>query len=550
MRVNQVMTRGVECVRPYDTIAAVAQRMAELDVGALPVCGDDDRLKGIVTDRDITVRATAGCCDPGGTYVKDVMTPNSIYVFDDQDVTEAARLMRESQVRRLTVLNRAKRLVGIVSLGDLAVDTHDERLAGATLEAVSEPAAPRRSFVARSPALGRVDHGSRREDVLSPGLSLLGGLGLGAGLMYLFDPAAGRRRRALLRDQLVHALSRMDDRVDATVSDLSHRAEGLAAAIRASFVSEQVSDEVLAARVRSKLGRYTSHPHAIGVAAHNGQIVLTGSVLKREVGGLLRATSKVRGVAGVDASGLVIHDEPGDRPWLQGGRRRSGERLNLLEENWAPTTRLLAGAVGCGLMANCLARRTPLAVLLGTAGFGLFVRSVTNAGLGRLLGVAGGCGAVEVHKTITIAGPVERVFPVFARYSAFPSFMAHLREVRDLGDGRSRWVAEGPAGTPVSWDAVVTRCEANRLLAWQSEPGSVIPNAGVLRFEPTPQGDTRVHIDFAYTPPGGVLGHLAARLFGADAKSAMDEDLVRLKSLIEEGKTRAPGKEAPAHPAL
>ena len=144
MQVKEVMTHGVECIRPDDSIAAAAQKMKDLDVGALPICGENDRLVGMITDRDITVRATAGCCDADGTCVGDIMTPNIIYVFDDQDVTEAARLMKENQIRRLAVLNREKRLVGIVSLGDLAVDTRDEELAGATLEAVSEPVQPRR----------------------------------------------------------------------------------------------------------------------------------------------------------------------------------------------------------------------------------------------------------------------------------------------------------------------------------------------------------------------------------------------------------------------
>jgi CBS domain-containing protein len=144
MQVKEVMTKGVECARPGDTIAAAAQRMKDLDVGALPVCGDDDRLVGMVTDRDITVRATAGCCDAGGTCVKNVMTPDIIYVFEDQEVQAAARVMEEQQIRRLVVLNRDKRLVGIISLGDLAVKTGDERLSGAALEQVSEPAQPKR----------------------------------------------------------------------------------------------------------------------------------------------------------------------------------------------------------------------------------------------------------------------------------------------------------------------------------------------------------------------------------------------------------------------
>src|SRR5260370_5010767 len=139
MQVNEVMTRGVECARPNDNIAAAAQMMKALDVGALPVCGDNDRLVGMVTDRDITVRATAGCCDPGGTCVREGLTPNIIYVFEDQDVTEAARLMNENQIRRLVVLNRDRPLVGIISRGHLAVDTQEAEQPGATPQDVSQP---------------------------------------------------------------------------------------------------------------------------------------------------------------------------------------------------------------------------------------------------------------------------------------------------------------------------------------------------------------------------------------------------------------------------
>jgi CBS domain-containing protein len=139
MQVKEVMTHDVECVHPDDSIAVVAQKMKSLNVGALPVCGDKNRLAGMITDRDITVRATAACCDPDLTHVKDVMTPTIISVCEDQDVSEAAELMRDNQVRRLLVLNHDNQLVGILSLGDLALDSHDGKLVGATLEAVSEP---------------------------------------------------------------------------------------------------------------------------------------------------------------------------------------------------------------------------------------------------------------------------------------------------------------------------------------------------------------------------------------------------------------------------
>ena len=144
MQVKDVMTRGVECARPTDSIARAAERMKELNVGSLPVCGDNDKLVGMITDRDITTRATAEACDPCGTCVSDVMTPDIVYVFEDQDVQEAARLMEENQIRRLVVLDRDKRLVGIVSLGDLAVKNADDALSGEALEQVSEPAQPRR----------------------------------------------------------------------------------------------------------------------------------------------------------------------------------------------------------------------------------------------------------------------------------------------------------------------------------------------------------------------------------------------------------------------
>jgi CBS domain-containing protein len=115
--------------------------MRARDIGALPVC-EDDRVVGVVTDRDITVRATAEGRGPKKTKVRDVMTWDIVCVPEDQTVQDAARLMEERQVRRVLVLNHDQRLVGIVSLGDLAVGTGQERLAGEVLKRVSEPSGP------------------------------------------------------------------------------------------------------------------------------------------------------------------------------------------------------------------------------------------------------------------------------------------------------------------------------------------------------------------------------------------------------------------------
>jgi CBS domain-containing protein len=143
MQVRDVMTRNVECVTPDDTIQTAAGKMRDLDVGPMAVC-DHDRLAGILTDRDITVRATAEGKDPAACKVRDVMTPDVVYCFDDQEVKDAADTMAARQIRRLLVLNRNKRLVGIVSMADLAVDAGREAKPAETLKQVSEPAEPRR----------------------------------------------------------------------------------------------------------------------------------------------------------------------------------------------------------------------------------------------------------------------------------------------------------------------------------------------------------------------------------------------------------------------
>src|SRR5437660_3245154 len=106
MHVSELMTRGVECARPTDDLSRAAERMKKLNVGSLPVCGDNDKLVGMITDRDITVRGTAEALPPRLGKVQDVMTPDVKYCFEDQDASEASRLMEQNQIRRLVVLNR------------------------------------------------------------------------------------------------------------------------------------------------------------------------------------------------------------------------------------------------------------------------------------------------------------------------------------------------------------------------------------------------------------------------------------------------------------
>lgn len=143
MELRDVMTRDVEVVSAGASLKEAAGKMKSLDVGLLPVC-DGDRLQGILTDRDITIRATADGRDPKKTKVTDVMSTDLAYCLEDQEVEEAVSLMEARQIRRIPVVNQDKRLVGIVSLADIAVHVRDRDLSGETLEEISAPAEPRR----------------------------------------------------------------------------------------------------------------------------------------------------------------------------------------------------------------------------------------------------------------------------------------------------------------------------------------------------------------------------------------------------------------------
>ena len=135
MKVKEVMTKTVERVPPETPLREVAQKMKDADVGAIPVY-EGDRLIGMVTDRDIAIRAVAGGKDPDKTSAKESMSEGVYYCYEDDDTKKAAEKMSAEKVRRLVVLNRDKRLVGMVSLGDLAAQS-DSRVAGRTLESVA-----------------------------------------------------------------------------------------------------------------------------------------------------------------------------------------------------------------------------------------------------------------------------------------------------------------------------------------------------------------------------------------------------------------------------
>ena len=154
--------------------------------------------------------------------------------------------------------------------------------------------------------------------------ALLMGLGLGVGLMYFMDPERGRRRRALVRDKVAHTTRVSSKALGAVGLDLAHRAAGLIARARGVVRRRPVDDGVLVERVRAKLGRVVSHPHAIDVNASNGYVRLRGAVLRSEASRLVRVVARVHGVREV-IDALDVHLSA-DIPALQGGGTRTGSR--------------------------------------------------------------------------------------------------------------------------------------------------------------------------------------------------------------------------------
>jgi CBS domain-containing protein len=142
MRVSEAMTRDVRIANPGQSIREVAKIMDDIDAGSMPV-GENDRLVGMITDRDIAIRAVAAGKGPD-TPVRDVMSKDVKYVFDDEDLEHVAKNMADIQVRRLPVVNRDKRLVGIISLGDVA-QKEDTHTTGEATAGVSQPGGQHRT---------------------------------------------------------------------------------------------------------------------------------------------------------------------------------------------------------------------------------------------------------------------------------------------------------------------------------------------------------------------------------------------------------------------
>ncbi|HSK01856.1 MAG TPA: SRPBCC family protein [Kofleriaceae bacterium] len=364
------------------------------------------------------------------------------------------------------------------------------------------------------------------------------GILVGATLMYFFDPRRGRARRARIADLATHTWRVEQQLVGKAARDAAHRARGLVE--RVSHASSGPADDaVLEARVRARLGRVVSHAGAIEAHVKRGVLTLHGAVLAHEADRAIRALRQVPGIRQV-LDRLDRH-ATADVPALQGAGPRPPSG------GWAPSGQVAAVAGGTLLALYGMVRRGIAGTALTAVGGALAARGVTNQPLARLVDYILGRAPIELHKTVNLNVPPERVFALWSRLEGFPRFLQHVRsiEVNPREPARSRWEVDGPAGIPLRFETVTTRVVPDREVTWTTLPDQPIEHTGSVRFEAVP-GGTRIDIYLSYRPPGGALGHAVAHLLGWDPKSRIDDDMVRMKALLEEGQTRAHGERVTA----
>jgi len=215
-----------------------------------------------------------------------------------------------------------------------------------------------------------------------------------------------------------------------------------------------------------------------------------------------------------------------------------------LQERWAS---IIGGGA---LIGFALSKRTPAMSVLAALGadlvyFGvnghsllcskLFARNGGSRGASASIGYKEG---IRVDNSIVIEQPRERVYAFWRKLENLPRVMRHLQKVTDIGGDRSHWVAQGPGGKMVEWDAEIINDEPNELIGWRSLPGSEISSAGSVHFNSARGGSgTRLTVELQYDPPGGVVGATVAKLLGADPADQIPEDLKRFKQWIENTNT-------------
>jgi len=227
-------------------------------------------------------------------------------------------------------------------------------------------------------------------------------------------------------------------------------------------------------------------------------------------------------------------------PGATEGTRESTNNINVGE-----IERVACAVAGGALALYGLRRRTLGGLVLTLAGTALVHRGATGhcntyEALGITTNSDGNTSApvakdIHVEKSITIGKSPEELYSFWRQFDNLPRFMKHLESVTCTGLNQWHWIAKGPVGTDVEWDAEIYNEKPNELIAWRSLPGADITNAGSVRFEPAGERGTVVKVNLNYNAPGGKVSAFLAKLFGQEPGQIIEEDLRRLKQILETG---------------
>lgn len=223
-------------------------------------------------------------------------------------------------------------------------------------------------------------------------------------------------------------------------------------------------------------------------------------------------------------------------------------RIPEAPRNVGPAERVVSIALGGGLaLSGLLARRIdPIRLIAGAA---LVYRGVSgHCPVKSALSTRGNGAAVipartgvRIEHSVLVARSAEDLYRAWRTLSDLPRFMSHIREVREIDANRSHWVARGPLGLSVEWDAELITDTPNEVISWRSLPGSDIDTAGSVHFIRMPNGPlTEVRVNLKYDPPAGIVGDAAAALFGSDPRQQIREDLARFRQIMEQRMTNDP----------
>ncbi|MES2902022.1 MAG: SRPBCC family protein [Pseudomonadota bacterium] len=324
----------------------------------------------------------------------------------------------------------------------------------------------------------------------------IGGAALGALAMYVLDPERGAPRRAESRDKLRQLGRKSGSAFDRVVDDIGNSMSQAGSGLR-----NLAGDAMTAMRDTGE--RAAGGASAMASTAPNSRTMDSPAY---QSSGSSDALTSMSGAMSPD--GLA---------WGSGTRGAA-----------------MAGGGALGLY-GLMTQRSPMAMMLGLAGMVLLARAASNKPLRNMVPASAQARPVEIEKSVRIDAAPEQVYDLFANYEHFPRFLSNVIEVRDLGNRRSHWVVKGPAGSRYTWNAVLSEHSRPQRLAWQSEPGAEVENYGSIHFEPVGRGATRVTVRMSYKPPAGMVGRAIASLFGNEPGQQMEQDLQRMKSLVERG---------------